>query len=353
MTSSTSSVSRLSRLTAGIAVIVVGGALSACTPKPDGPEPVAAQFFEALVDGDTAAAARLSDKPAEAQAALNEAWAGLQAERLDSQITGSKYTLDTGTVKFRYTWHLPKERTWAYDGELNMVRNEGQWQVRWSATGLHPGLGANQTLALRADPPGRASVNERSGSNVLVPGYLYHFALDAKAAGAELMPTARAVVDALRPFDDTLDPQRLAEEASSRTSPRSLITLRKSDYDKVFGAIGNRPGVVITPQPEMLPTDEKFAPAIVAEVKKAVTEDLVGEPGWRIVSVNQNGVDVAVLNEEPGTPAPSVTISLDRAVQNAAQDAVDMVGKKAMMVAIKPSTGEILAVAQNAAANAD
>jgi cell division protein FtsI/penicillin-binding protein 2 len=72
-----------------------------------------------------------------------------------------------------------------------------------------------------------------------------------------------------------------------------------------------------------------------------------------VVSVNQNGVDVAVLNEESGTPAPSVTISLDRAVQNAAQDAVDMVGKKAMLVAIKPSTGEILAVAQNAAANID
>jgi cell division protein FtsI/penicillin-binding protein 2 len=121
----------------------------------------------------------------------------------------------------------------------------------------------------------------------------------------------------------------------------------------VFPAIGNRPGVVITPQPEMLATDDTFAPAIVAEVKKAVTQDLVGEPGWRVVSVNQNGVDVAVLNEESGTPAPSVTISLDRAVQNAAQDAVDMVGKKAMIVAIKPSTGEILAVAQNSAADVD
>ena len=48
-----------------------------------------------------------------------------------------------------------------------------------------------------------------------------------------------------------------------------------------------------------------------------------------------------------------MTISLDRSVQNAAQDAVNMVGKKAMIVAIKPSTGEILAVAQNAAADVD
>lgn len=353
LTSSASRASRLLSTGAILAVVATVGSLSACTPKPDGPEPVAEQFFEALATGDTAGAADLSDKPAEAQAALNEAWSGLQARRLDTQITGSKYALDTGTVKFRYTWHLPKDRTWTYDGELNMVRDEGQWQVRWNATGLHPGLGANQTLALRADPPRRASVNERGGSDVLIPGYLYHYALDARAAGSELMPTAVAIADALRPFDNTMDAQRLAEEASSRSQPLSLITLRKADYDKVFPAIGNRRGVIITPQPEMLATDDQFAPAIVQEVKKAVTADLAGEPGWRVVSVNQNGVDVAVLNEESGTPAPSVTISLDRAVQNAAQDAVDMVGRKAMIVAIKPSTGEILAVAQNAAANVD
>ncbi len=108
----------------------------------------------------------------------------------------------------------------------------------------------------------------------------------------------------------------------------------------------------ITPQAELLPTDETFAPAIINEVKKAVVDELDGQAGWRVVSVNQNGVDVDVLNEVPGAPAPSVTISLDRAVQNAAQDAVNTTGKKAMIVAIKPSTGEILAVAQNAAADA-
>ncbi|WP_407661221.1 penicillin-binding transpeptidase domain-containing protein [Mycolicibacterium cosmeticum] len=336
-----------------MAVVATAATLSACTPKPNGPEPTAEAFFAALATGNTTAAADLADHPAQAQAALNEAWSGLQATRLDTQILGSKYAEDTGTIKYRYSWHLPKDRVWTYDGELNMIRDEGRWQVRWSATGLHPQLGENQTLALRADPPRRASVNERGGTDVLVPGYLYHYALDARVAGADLMPTARAVVDALRPFDDTLDPQRLAEEASSSTKPLDLITLRKDDNDRVSAAIGTRPGVVITPQPEMMPTDEHFAPAIISEVKKAVSADLVGQAGWRVVSVNQNGVDVDVLNEVPGNPAPSVTISLDRTVQNAAQDAVNMVGKKAMIVAIKPSTGEILAVAQNPAADAD
>jgi cell division protein FtsI/penicillin-binding protein 2 len=285
---------------------------------------------------------------------LNEAWKGLQAVSLDAQVVGSKFAEDTGTVAYRYTWHLPKNRTWSYDGQLNMVRNEGRWEVRWMATGLHPKLGEHQTFALRADPPRRASVNERSGTDVLVPGNLYHFSLDAKLAGAYLMTTATAVVDALRPFDNTLDPQRLAEEASSSPGPLSLITLRQSDRDQVAAVLGERPGLVITPQAELLPTDETFAPAIISEVKKAVVDDLDGQAGWRVVSVNQNGVDSDILNEVSPAPSPSITISLDRAVQNAAQNAVDGVGgKKAMIVAIKPSTGEILAVAQNSDADAD
>jgi cell division protein FtsI/penicillin-binding protein 2 len=329
------------------------GTLSACTPKPLGPEPTAQAFFTALGKGDTGSAADLSDHPSVARAALNEAWAGLQATGLDAQVLSSKYAEDTGSVAYRYTWHLPKNRTWTYDGQLNMLRNEGRWEVRWNATDLHPDLGEHQTFALRADAPRRASVNERGGTDVLVPGFLYHYTLDAKRAAGDLMPTARAVADALRPFDDTMDAQRLAEQASSTPGGLDLITLRQSDHQAVSPVLANLPGVVITPQAELLPTDDRFAPEIISQVKKSVTDDLDGEAGWRVVTVNQNGADVDVLNEVAGAPAPSVTVSLDRMVQNAAQDAVNMVGKKAMIVAVKPSTGEILAVAQNAAADVD
>jgi Penicillin binding protein transpeptidase domain/NTF2-like N-terminal transpeptidase domain len=350
MASLTSSVSRLVGL---LTAVVVVGALGACTPKPNGPEPVAEAFLAALARGDTSAAADLSDRPTDARTALNAAWAGLQATKLDAAMLGSKFVEDTGSISYRYTWHLPKNRIWTYDGQLNMVREEGRWEVRWSATGLHPNLGERQTFALRVDPPRRASVNEHGGTDVLVPGYLYHYALDAKLAAGQLFPTAKLVVDTLRRFDDTLDPQRLAEQASSSATPIDLITLRQSDHDAVAAAIGGLPGVVVTPQEELLATDDGFAPEIISQVKNSVVDELAGQAGWRVVSVNQNGSDVDVLNEVPAAPAASVTISLDRAVQDAAQGAVNTAGRKAMIVAIKPSTGEILAVAQNAAANAD
>src|SRR5271156_4870846 len=295
-----------SAVTFVVGVLVVTTAVSACTPRPEGPAPAAERFFAALSTGDTAAAAEFSDAPSDAREALNAAWAGLQASHLDTQILGSKYTEDIGTVSYRYTWHLPKDRTWVYDGQLKMARYEGHWQVRWNTTDLHPRLGEHQTFALRADPPRRAAVNEVGGTDVLAPGYLYHYTLDATKAGAYLITTARAVIDALHPFDDTLnDPQRLAEQASSSGKPMDLITLRTDDNNNIAPAIGNLPGVVITPQAEVEPS-----------------------------------------------PAASVSISLDRTVQNAAQHAVDNQGRQAMIVVIKPSTGEILAVAQNAAADA-
>ena len=336
-----------------VLALLMATTLTGCTPRPDGPAPAAEQFFAALGRGDTGAAAQLSDLPTESHAALNEAWAGLQATHLDAKILGSRYTEDTGSVNYRFTWELPKKRTWTYDGVLNLIRDEGTWRIRWVASALHPKLGENQSFELRADPPRRASVNEQSGTEVLVPGNLFRYQLDAAKSGANLMSTARIVADVLRPFDDTLNPQRLAEQASSSDGPLELITLRPADHDRVAPWLDGLPGVLVTPQADLLPTNAAFAPAVVSEVRKAVIDELDGEAGWRVVSVNKNSADVDVLNEVSAKPAPSISLTLDRGVQDAAQHAVDGQWRKAMLVVIKPSTGEILGVAQNAAADAD
>lgn len=334
--------------TVGLVAAVV---LPACTPRPAGPQPAAEEFFAALATGDTTTAAALSDRPEDARIALNAAWAGLQSTSLDAKVIGSSFDEDTGEVDYRYTWHLPKDRTWTYDGQLSMIRDEGQWLVRWTPGGLHPRLGENQTMSLRADPPPRASVNEAGGTDVLRPGSVYRYRLDAVAAGSALMSTSVAVVEALRPFDNTLVAQRLAERASSSADPLDLITLRPDHHANVERAIGHLPGVVVQPEADILPTDYHFAPALVSQVKKEVIDELDGEAGWRVVNVNQNGVDLGVLHEVSGAPAPSVALTLDRSVQNAAQNAVNTTGNQAMIVVIRPSTGQILAVAQNAAAD--
>src|ERR1700744_335378 len=103
-----------SAATVGAVVLLTTSAVSACTPRPEGPAPAADRFFAALATGDTAAAAELSDNPSDAREALNAAWAGLQATHLDTQVLGSKYTDDTGSGGYRYTLHLAQNRHWDY-----------------------------------------------------------------------------------------------------------------------------------------------------------------------------------------------------------------------------------------------
>ena len=69
--------SSATRLTSLLAVLAVSASMAACTPKPNGPQPAADEFFAALAKGDTGGASQLTDRPEDARAALNEAWAGL------------------------------------------------------------------------------------------------------------------------------------------------------------------------------------------------------------------------------------------------------------------------------------
>jgi cell division protein FtsI/penicillin-binding protein 2 len=103
----------------------------------------------------------------------------------------------------------------------------------------------------------------------------------------------------------------------------------------------------------MAPTDRKFAPDLMTQVRQAVIDDVDGRSGWRVVARNAGGAETGVLHEVAAQPAPSFALSVDRHIQNAAQRAVDGRREQAMMVVIEPSTGGILAVAQNAAADRD
>src|SRR5699024_5583167 len=69
-------------------------------------------------------------------------------------------------------------------------------------------------------------------------------------------------------------------------------------------------------------------------------------------TVDAAGDELETLDEKPPVPGAKVTLTIDRKAQNAAQRAVDAIKEPTVLVAIQPSTGEILAVAQNAPANA-
>lgn len=328
------------------------GLVVACTPRPSGPEAAAQSFLDLFSGGDLAAAAAHTDRPADAEAAMTEVWEGLQAESLTATATSTRLDGDSATVAYSYGWHLPKERTWQYTGELNMGRRGEDWVVRWSKSALHPQLGERQTVQLRSSPAPRARVNEHAGSDVLVPGTVYGVAFDASTS-SDVAGAARALAGTLERFDTSLTAQSIAESVTASTGPRVVMRLRQNDYDSVAQRLAGIPGVVITEQSDLVSTDRTFAPDLVGQVKKTVIDEVDGTAGWSVVVVNQHGVDTGVFTETPPQPVPSFSISLDRPIQVSAQAAVDGRSEQAMMVVVEASTGAVLAVAQNKAADRD
>nr|WP_255182753.1 penicillin-binding transpeptidase domain-containing protein [Rhodococcus sp. WWJCD1] len=331
---------------------VVAASLTGCTPKPDGPEPAAQAFLAAFESNDIAAAAADTDKPDAAATALTEAWTNLQAESLDAQTTSVQVDGDTATVGYTYTWQLPKDRVWTYDGQLNMGRSEGDWVVRWTASDIHPKLGDTQTMSLRSTAAPRARVNERSGTDVLVPGVVHRIKFDAANAN-NVVASATALSTLLTPFDASITAQSIVESATSVDGDYPVALLRESDFQPISAALTEIPGVTASDESDLVSTDPTFAPDLVGQVKKAVIDEVDGQAGWSVVTSNRNGVDVDVLTDTPPQPAPSFSISLDRNIQVAAQRAVNARTEQAMTVVIQPSTGAILAVAQNPAADRD
>ncbi|MEO3857067.1 penicillin-binding transpeptidase domain-containing protein [Acrocarpospora sp. B8E8] len=70
-----------------------------------------------------------------------------------------------------------------------------------------------------------------------------------------------------------------------------------------------------------------------------------GEAGWLAEIQNPGEPAIELLREEGDGPAPRVTTTIDRYIQMSAARALDGVANPAALVAIRPSTGEVLAVA--------
>lgn len=337
--------------TVAVALAIVASS-SACTPSPDGPEPAAQAFLAAISARDIDTAASDTDRPSAAAAALAETWDNLQAESLEATTTSVRVNGDTATVGYTYRWQLPRDRVWTYDGELQMGRANDQWGVRWTSTDIHPGLGETQTMALRSTAPPRARVNERSGTDVLVPGVVYRIKIDADEA-ANVVESATRLVEILEPLAPGLSAQSIVESATSIDGEYPVALLREEDYRSVAAPLSALSGVSISDESDLVSTDRTFAPDLVSQVKKAVIDEVDGQAGWSVVTVNRNGVEVDVLTDTPPEPAPSFSVTLDRNIQVAAQNAVNARVEQAMMVVIEPSTGAILAVAQNEEADRD
>ncbi|RSM76159.1 penicillin-binding protein [Amycolatopsis sp. WAC 01375] len=334
---------------------VVGLSAAGCGLFADsGPEDAVTGFLGGLSSGDVAAAASFTDSPDAARAVLEMARKALSPESIkivDKQVRHSSGA-DNGTATYQLTWNLPRGRAWTYKADAQVHSTQDGWKVRWLPTALHPQLAAQQSIALKADPPDLAPVLDRDGMPLLRPQTVVSVVLDPAKAG-DLVAVSDKLGAVLNRFEASVTGQSIRDGVKTLKpgSGYPVVSLRAAAYQEVKPEIYELPGVRFSQQERLLPDDKNFGKQVLPAVRSLVEDQVEGSAGWRVVTLDTGGGEIIDLHSEHPKPAPAVVSTLSVKAQGSAERALAPVPTASALVAIQPSTGELLAVAQNAPAD--
>jgi len=375
--------------------------LAACTGGDSGHGPSAQQslaqsFLDAVGRGDTAAAAALTTAPTAASTALAADVSGLGA----GGSTPAKGTLsvtrvdthaDSATAAFRADWALTDVPThWTYTGTLGLRRidagsdsaatgDDRAWRVLWQSADLYPGLTETTHLAVVRTQPARGALLDSDGHALFSPTAVVRVGIEP--ALVKDLPALAKSLAAVPQLQSTATEITAAVKTAARpTDFVPVITLRRPVYDSIRARIHDLPGTVFQETTELLTPTTGFGqpllgtvgPATAAIVtaskgriaatdqtglgglQQALDATLAGTAGVRIVAADAEGRPVSTLATLVAPkPGKDITLTLDRGVQSAAEQAIDKLAQAATIVAVDRSTGAILADANNDKANYD
>ncbi|TDD90817.1 hypothetical protein E1298_12610 [Actinomadura rubrisoli] len=272
---------------AAVAVLVGAGAVWFLRDG-ESPDDTAKRYLAAWTSGDFAAMRALTaDPPADFATRLSRT-------RDDLGVTRQRYEVasvgrpkgDTVGGSYSAELTLAGSRVWKYSGALPLTKDGGKWRVAWSPQVLYPTLGEGQRLRAARAWPARAGITAADGSS-----------LTDSASGS--------VQQIAGPLG----------AASAETADKLGAPYRTGD---TVGAEG---------------------------LQKQYERRLAGTPALAVQIVGADGKPVRTLQRFGGAEGEPVKTTIDPKVQRAAGKALSAASKPASLVAVRPSTGEILAVA--------
>jgi cell division protein FtsI/penicillin-binding protein 2 len=332
-------------------------------------EPTVQSFLFAWQQQQYEAAGALTTAPADTVAArLRAAVAQLDAPQLFLSMKSVVQHGSTADASFTATVDLAQQaRVWTYQGHLSLRRVGGDWKVVWAPSVINPNLGPGERLAVLTTFPDRAAVLDAKGNPLQVSATAYvlgvvpdRLASPANTARAFAIPTrlqagqVLGLITAAPPHSflrlSTLDPPTYARLLPSlRKVPGLLVRpeaprLFQSKATALVGAVGSEIN-------EQLRADGAlYAPGTtvgLSGLEQKYQRELLGTPTTEVVAVNSAGQETGVLVQWPGTAGTPVRTTIDSTVQDAALTALDGVPNSGEIVAVRASTGEVLAVAQH------
>ena len=365
-----------------VPVLLAVPVLAGCTGSSEEDVRAAAQAFLAdWAAGNVPAAAGATTDPGAATALLEQTAADLPGAALGAELGEVTVEDDAATVGWTATWDLAAAPEWSYEGTLRLREGEDTWKVVAEPALVHPQLGAGERLELTRALPERAPITDASGAPLFTPTEVVTVGIDPGQVTD--LPALAGDLSAATGI--------AAEEivADVQAAPAGqfvpVIPLRRPDFERIRAQVHDLPGAVFPVETRMLAPSARFGAALLGRVgaataeileetaedggpryaagdqlglsglQRAYQEQLTGTPGFTVSvvdaddAVGNSGREVASVAPVPGEP---VRTPLVPAVQNAADAAVAGESRPTHLVAVRPGTGEIIAVSSNEAAAA-
>ncbi|MGZ4625132.1 MAG: penicillin-binding transpeptidase domain-containing protein [Kineosporiaceae bacterium] len=278
-------------------------------------------------------------------------------------VTDPDHARASGQLRVR--WTLDGGRAWSYQTTAGLHKLGGHWTVVWAPTLVHPSLHAGQTLAVTRTAATRGRILGARG--VVLAGL--KDVVDVGIQPGATQDRAAAAEAVARIVDVDAGVLTRAVKAAPAAAFVEVITLRAEAYAPLAGRLKAVRGVVTRPGTLTLGRTAQFARALLGSVGPATQEivsasdgrvragdiagltglqrtydaRLAGTPGLVVRAVNAS--TGTTLYDVPPVAGQDVTTTLDPAVQDAAEAALGAATKPAALVAVRPSTGDLLAVA--------
>lgn len=348
--------------------------LTSCQSGPMGsPEQASEQLAAAITTGDFTDVTMVDGTAEQATSQRAAAYDGLGDLPLTTEVVNVEQQEDLPRARatLRLTWDVPGDgKDLDIEVPVRLKVSEDEWAVVWEHAALGVPLG--QELRLEELPSARGEIVDRDGNPLVTDRPVWRFGIDKTKVSAERAEqSARDLAEAAG-----IDPDGYAESvvAAGPEAFVDLIIYRQDDPDgetlraninDIDGAAAldeqrmlgptrtfAQPllGVVGPVTAEMIEREpERFAAGGVAGLSglsQAFDEQLTGTGGLRVTAIDTDSRAVrdTLLDEHPEQPK-SLQTTLDSQLQRDAEAALAEVEPPSAIVAIKPSSGDVLAMA--------
>ena len=332
-------------------------------------EATATALASALVSGTFSDVAFAEDTPQQVQADYADVVEGMGELQPTVEAGDTRVVGDQGTATLTWSWPVLGEEEWTYDSEAGLSLVGDEWQVLWDRNIVEPSLVGATTLDLTPIAAARGDITGARGLALVTPRPVVRLGIDrsivpATRAGQSAQRLARLVG-----IDVASYVKRV--EAAGELAFVEAIVYRADEvpagvgrlFDRIKGASAIGDDIPLAPTrefaapilgtvgevtAEMVEADpERYQPgdqAGLSGLQARYDEQLQGTPGVVVDAVSSDGVEREVFRVDGETGEP-LELSLDLDLQVAAERLLADVAPSSALVAIRPSTGGILAAA--------